>query len=259
MKPTALFCLFAGLALSALAGCEEKLTVETAIAPPAPPACDPLSPRADAEVIPVDLSRVLIPRVDFQVTNEYAHKAIHVDGYELYTLIPGMGAVGGTEYIELTSTIDGGKSRTLTAAVMSESTVNMLQNAFGCMPMNDAALDDLGRSIMAGDDTLLPSLEEGWETMPAQMYAIIVFLGHTAHGKNVQSEEFSLLLETRCGPSSGWAECFDDPCFALCDGNPAPSPCQPGMNAPERCNDILTGRGRDDPLSGGDYCLSNCF
>ena len=235
--------------VAAMWGCvdnESSFFIEHAKVVPDAPDCTVSSGDEEAAAYALNLFNAVTPGTFFYVTNAIMSQqdygtlkaesnGIIVDGYELYTLIPGAGAVGGTEYFEYNSYLDPESSDILYADIMSATTIEALRTSFNCNYYTPGQIAD---AIMTGNMAVYNQLVS--EQMPDTMYAVVRFMGHTQGGKNVETQEFSIKIHTYCGVDGGWEPCFASPCAAFCDQTAIyPAACNSGLNQPMRCQDYL--------------------
>lgn len=251
------------LTVASLLGCvdnEQSFYIEHAKMLPDPPDCTVSSGDAEASTYGMNLFLLDTPVTHFSVSNaimsqeDYGRlrtesNGILVDGYEVYTLIPGEGAFGGTEYITYNSFMEAESAGLLAAQIMSSTTITQLRARFGCTPFSPKAVGD---AIFSENDAILNQLramdtgQPGGEPIPQFMYAVVRFLGHTQGGKEVETQEFSIALNMWCGISGGWQNCIDDVCTAFCSSDATPmNECSDGMYSggaiQPTCSDFLEG------------------
>ncbi|MBN2803495.1 MAG: hypothetical protein JXR91_10395 [Deltaproteobacteria bacterium] len=248
---------------------------------------DPFSP-----TFSINLFSTINPGTAFLVTNALMKQedqgtlknesnGIMIDGFELYTLIPGQGAVGGTEYFKYNQYIAPDSSDIVIGDLMSSTVITTLKSSFGChtyspneikeaiLYPNDSGNKNVRHNLTVGDNGNLANL-------PEVMTAVVKFLGHTQGGKNLETQEFSVRLFMACGAYGGWDPCFDNGCTAFCNSAAALPAfgCDPGLNVAYSCSDYLkqidsSVRGTavsatefnisSDGLDSADYCVvQNC-
>ena len=270
------FPLLAGLLIFAVAaGCvenEQSFYIEHMKSPPDPPECttsigDPTTPG-----LSVNLMIANNPGNYFQATNalisreDYGNlraesNGITVEGYELYTTVPGMGIVGGTEYFEYNFYLAPETSDLIYATVMTSEATSFLRNYYHCeyyspqQVANAIYYNKLREALLARDDqvpaninqqaangqTLLGNLV-AMDAIPEIMYSNVRFLGHSQGNKDVETPEFTVVLYPTCGAVGGWEPCINDVCMAFCNDEASyPETCAAGINAPMSCSDYLAG------------------
>ncbi|MBN2341793.1 MAG: hypothetical protein JXX29_10715 [Deltaproteobacteria bacterium] len=262
-----------------IVGCvdnEQSFYIEHAKATPEPPDCSISAGDAVQSDFTLNMMTVSSPGITYLATNavmsqeDYGRlrsesNGIIVDGYEVYTLIPGEGAVGGTEYFEYNHYIAPESTDLLSAVLMTSETSNLIRQQYGCryfspveiadaifyawyadeLRTNNVAVPaDVAASEAAGN-TIIAQLN-AMGNMPSMMYGVVRFLGHTQGGKEVETPEFTVTLHTYCGVDGGWSACtggaIGNLCTAFCTKDAtAASSCSEGLDEFMTCADYIAG------------------
>lgn len=151
---------------------------------------------------------------------------IIVDGMEAYVTSTEGALIGGSEYYEFEMYVAPQSSDVLPAISIPNSVVIGLAQEYGCPSMNDLSVrQEMAAAIISG--TLGNVLVQEW--YPA-VYSKVRFIGHTQGGKDVETPEFSFMINLCCNCLIDWNSCFD-PCYAFCSEPEDSMFCQPGVGS----------------------------
>lgn len=254
---------------------EQTFYVEHAKVPPDPPECTVSVGDAVASAASIDLMQAWAPTISVLATNALMSQenygrlkaesnGIIVDGYEVYTMIPGEGvAPTGTEYYEYNHYIAPESTDLLHAIMMTSATTSNFRTTYGCggqslnaiadaifynglaayyQSKNTAIPADIASKLTDSRAVLAEITADPPRQMPDTIYSVVRFLGHTQGNKDVETPEFTFALHPYCGPVGGWKPCIASLCTAFCQDDAAPvEACSPGLNAPMTCADYLAG------------------
>jgi hypothetical protein len=270
-----------GLALSffvftVATGCvdnEQSFYIEHMKAPPDPPECSVSVGDKFAPAISLNMMMASAPGTFFQVTNalisreDYGNlraesNGIQVDGYEVYTEVPGVGVVGGTSYFTYNQYLPPESTELLHAQVLTTEAINELTSGTSYCPryspatVADAIFYTHLSAAAPGDDRLSLTADEQQAARDGAtvinnllstgfqaelIYSVVRFLGHTQGNKDVETPEFSVPIYPYCGVVGGWAPCLQDVCAAFCSDNAAYVPsCDAGVNQIMTCADYIS-------------------
>jgi hypothetical protein len=290
-----------GLAISVFvfavaSGCvdnEQSFYIEHVKSPPDPPECTVSVGDAVAPSVPLDLSLANAPSMFYLGTNalisreDYGNlrsesNGIMVDGYELYTMDPLQGIVGGTEYFNYNHYMPPESSELLHATLITSGAIDALRASYGCTELSyanvgeavfysglreyflmDGAPDTPGwvnTGFAANQATInaLANTAAVNDSLPGTIYSVVRFLGHTQGDKEVETPEFTFAIQPYCGPAGGWTPCLQNICYAFCTDDAAfPATCSVGLHPQMACADYLTGFSFTIPVASIDPNTDN--
>jgi hypothetical protein len=147
-----------------------------------------------------------------------------VDGMEAYVTTTSGALIGGSEYYEFEMYVPPESSTVLPALAIPNTVVIGLAQEYGCPSMWDlSVVDSLETAILNG--TLNDQLVFEWYDA---VYSRVRFIGHTQGGSEVETPEFTFMVNLCCNCLTDWSSC-SDPCYAFCN-EPEDTPfCQPGV------------------------------
>ena len=206
-------------------GCVDNETtffVEHIKVPPEPPECV-VSP-SDAWISTglVDLAFRNAYPSHYLVTNQAVSRVdlpnlktetngINIDGAESYTqLMNGDRVLDDPEYYQFQKYIGPGASDIAYAVPMTKAVVERLAQINGCAPLTTG----MGRFFPVYYDPV---------------YTAVRFLGHTGGGSDVDTPEFTFLVELCCGCLIDWGNCMEPSCSTYCDEPRAHGMCTLGV------------------------------
>ncbi|MBN2715341.1 MAG: hypothetical protein JXX14_05770 [Deltaproteobacteria bacterium] len=274
---------------------EQSFYIEHMKVSPDPPECSVSPGDEETNGVGVNLMLAGAPIGSFQATNalisreDYGNlraesNGIMLEGYELYTYVPTLGVIGGTEYFEYNLYLAPETTDLVFATFLTMRTISQLRTTFGCNPPAEsvvaAAIADynaeesvqrmasametapdpavvsteLSRARQASAQaaaTLTGNLPDS-QGVPKIMYSYLKFLGHSQGGKEVETPEFTVVIFPSCGVEGGWEACVANPCTAFCKEDATISEvCSEGVDQPITCSDFLA--------SYKNYAIENPF
>jgi len=222
--------LVAAIAASSCVENEVTFLVEHMKVQPSPPNCVSSTGDEVAASGYIDLSIAKDFFGYFYVSNhamireEYANlraetDGIVIDGMEVYVVSYDGALIGGSEYYEYERFIPPESSDIVPGVVMPVSVVAELRDSYSCAtPMewwqSDVQPFFTDDGILNTNETIELPTVEWFDTI----YGKVRFLGHTQGGSEVETPEFSFLIEPCCNCLINWMNCID-PCEAFC-GDP---------------------------------------
>jgi hypothetical protein len=217
---------------------EVSFFVEHMKVQPSPPGCVTSTGDEKAATGLIDLATATSYAGWYYVTNhamlreEYDNlraetDGIIVDGMEVYVVdAEGGSLIGGSQYYEFESYIPPESSDVIPAIAIPSEVVASLAQEYDCPSMWDLNVKQgLAQSIE--DGTLGTTLVQAY--YPA-VYSKVRFVGHTQGGSEVETPEFSFMINLCCNCLTAWTACAD-PCYAFCSEPAESSFCQPGVGS----------------------------
>jgi hypothetical protein len=169
---------------------------------------------------------------------------IIIEGYELYTTIPGSGPIQGTEYFTRNHLIGPESSDIVFANILSDSTIDAMRAEWQCDGPTPTRLKNVAMYGTTAQKQEAATQYLGWFDggAPTSVFSVIKFIGRTQGGKKVETQEFSFEIILDCGPYEGWASCFTDPCSTICSAGFGGynASCVRGLNHPFTCADYIS-------------------
>ncbi|MBN2525909.1 MAG: hypothetical protein JXR76_05900 [Deltaproteobacteria bacterium] len=251
---------------------EQSFYIEHMKVSPEPPECSSSIGDKEMPFVNLNIMTANMPHASFQATNAVASRedygrlraesnGIQVDGYELYTVVPGYGTIGGVQYFDYNTYLDAESTGLLWSQFMTSDTIDFLRLRYRCEYYSSARIADLifysfvsneqalrGTTLTADEAAIANSANAefarlvDYEVSEETMYSSVRFLGHTQGDKEVETPEFTVVIHPYCGPIGGWSSCINDICYAFCSDNATEvQECFTGVGPRYTCADYLAG------------------
>lgn len=239
---TATALLAALLAAAACVDNEESFYIEHVKVVAAPPGCESNSGDAKAASGLMDLALAESYFTYYYVTNGTMVRKEHdnlraeangvlIDGMEVYVVSTDGGLVGGSEYYEFQMYLAPDSSDIAPGYVIPAAVVQTLADGLGCTPAADLAMDVFGPGTSG-----VPELESGFfqdildaiEEDAGSVYSVVRFLGHTQGGNELETNEYSFLVQLCCNCLVNWQNCATG-YGAFCEEPDEYESCNPGV------------------------------
>jgi len=144
---------------------------------------------------------------------------IIIDGMETFTVTASGGQlVGSTEYFEFENFIPPESSEVIPAIVISASTLETLRTAYGCQPVVNVSANTVIQNGVPASSYI------------SSVYSHVRFIGHTQGNIDVETPEFSYLIELCCNCHVNWEPCRSK-CEFYCEDYEKPETCNLGVKA----------------------------
>jgi len=219
---TAMAVLAVGLAAGSCVDNEQSFYIEHIKVLADPPSCESNTGDAKASAALLDLALADSFRGYYYITNgtmirkghdtlKAESNGILIDGMEVYVINVDGALVGGPEFFQFQGYLAPDSSDIAPGYVVPASVVRTLADAHGCKSAADLAVDVFG-STGAGVPELPGGfyqavLDEIEYDLPA-IYSVVRFLGHTQGGKEVETNEYSFMVQLCCNCLVNWHNCF---------------------------------------------------
>jgi hypothetical protein len=222
---------------------EVTLLVEHMKVMPSPPSCISSTGDEKAASGRIDLSIATGFMGYFYVSNhamireEYDNlraetDGVIIDGMEVYVVSFDGALIGGSEYYEFELFIPPESSDIVPAIVMPASVTEELRVAYDCQTPEEWWYANVGPSLI-GDFTLTHE-EQDQIALPEPeyydaLYGKVRFLGHTQGGSELETPEFSFLIEPCCNCLIDWTNCYTI-CGMFCEEPEDNETCHDGAS-----------------------------
>jgi len=154
---------------------------------------------------------------------------IFIEGMEVYVVAYTGELVGGSEYYEYERYLPPESSDIVPGIVMPAAVVAELRNSYECPDpqqwWQSSVAPLFSDGVLSIDEAIeLPSAE-WFDTL----YGKVRFLGHTQGGSEVETQEFSFMIEPCCNCMVNWMNCLT-PCDAFCTEAESNETCSDGAS-----------------------------
>jgi hypothetical protein len=229
----------------AAAGCvenEQSFYIEHVKVLADPPGCESSSGDAKAASAVLDLALAEAYFSYFYVTNGTMVRKEHdnlraesdgilIDGMEVYVTAVDGSLVGGSEYYQFQMYLGPDSSDIAPGYVIPSAVVQSLADGLGCTRAEELAQEIFGPTQSGG-----PELPAGYfqdilaaiESDAGSVYSVVRFLGHTQGGNEVETNEYSFLVQLCCNCMIEWQNCATG-YGAYCEAPATYQSCNPGV------------------------------
>ncbi len=239
---TATALLVALLAAAACVENEQSFYIEHVKVLAEPPGCESSSGDAKAAGALLDLALADSYFSYYYVTNGTMIREEHdnlraesdgilIDSMEVYVLSVEGELVGGSEQYEFQMYLAPDSSDIAPGYVIPAEVVQTLADGLNCTPAADLAMDVFGPTA-----TGYPELASGFfqdildaiDEDAGAVYSVVRFLGHTQGGNDVETNEYSFLVQLCCNCMINWQNCATG-YGAYCEDPTEYQTCNPGV------------------------------
>jgi hypothetical protein len=239
---TAMAVLAAFLAAAACVDNEQSFYIEHVKVLAEPPGCESNSGDAKAAAALLDLALADSYFSYYYVTNGTMVRKEHdnlkaesdgilIDSMEVYVISVDGELVGGSENYEFQMYLAPDSSDIAPGYVIPAAVVRTLAAGLGCTPAADLAMDVFGPTT-AGNPELtsgfFQSLLDAIDEDAGAVYSVVRFLGHTQGDNEVETNEYSFLVQLCCNCLVNWQNCATG-YNAYCVAPTQYQSCNPGV------------------------------
>ena len=152
---------------------------------------------------------------------------IMVEGMEVYVESASAtgGIIGGSAYFDLPHFIGPETSEIMFAISIPQSVMGDLAAEAGCQRIDTYDDPEEIAALALQSPRMWPP---PWEADTGTVYSVVRFIGHTQGGKDVETEEFSFMVNTCCNCLVDWSGCMDL-CGTFCESGDEVSVCSVGV------------------------------